>query len=404
MQSGDSASPFPCRLFPPLPLRPRASAQIHHRSLCLCSSSGAGRSSVRLQRLFNGPTNRASGFTIPPWHANHRRQQIQVLHPWKDDDSQLRSGVQRGYRIAAIDHRFPGLCRRKLRWGTGGIGNAVLDHSGQYIYVLLQNGGDGGCAAYQTYKINSDGSFTFQGDTEKSLATGESDGVGLPSILGNENFAYVNEWDGHYSNLVGFKRESSGTLQVMPFSETDPTLSGSDYLPAYPDASPTSNYVVVQLYPNNGGGDSNPPQLASYSVDPGGNLTTTNTSSNMPTPQLSSPVSTFSPDGTFIAFYAGQMPIKTFGNGIEVYNFNGASPLTLATSFQMGNPINQVAWDNSGHLYAISQSQNSLMDFDVNARSVGESAPVTIGSPFSMVVVSQAAKWRRMLRLRPATA
>jgi len=272
--------------------------------------------------------------------------------------------------------------------GTGGIANAVLDHTGQYLYVLLQNGGDGSCAAYQTYNV---GSFTFQGDTEKSLATGESDGVGLPSILGNESFGYANEWVGHYSDLVGFKRESSGTLQVMPFTETDPTLSGSNYLPAYPDASPTANAVVVQLYPNNGGGDSNPPQLGSYTVDASGNLSTTNTSSNMPTPQLSSPYSTFSPDGTFIAFYGGEWPNGTAGNGIEIYNFNGPSPLTLNTRLKNGVPINQVAWDNSGHLYAISQSQNSLMDFDVNARSVGESAPVTIGTPISMVVVSQTA-------------
>ena len=186
--------------------------------------------------------------------------------------------------------------------GTNGLSNAVLDHTGQYLYVLLQNGGDGSCAAYQTYNV---GSFTFQGDTEKSLAAGESDSVGLPSILGNESFGYANEWVGHYSDLVGFKRDSSGTLQVMPFTETDPTLSGSNYLPANPDASPDGNYVVVQLNPDNGGGDSNPPQLGSYTVDASGNLSTTNTSSNMPTTALEQPSSTFSPDGKLLFSWGG---------------------------------------------------------------------------------------------------
>jgi hypothetical protein len=271
--------------------------------------------------------------------------------------------------------------------GTNGLSNAALDHTGQYIYVLLQNGGDGSCAAYQTYNV---GSFTFQGDTEKSLAAGESDSVGLPSILGNESFGYANEWVGHYSDLVGFKRDSSGTLQVMPFTETDPTLSGSNYLPANPDASPDGNYVVVQLYPDNGGGDSNPPQLGSYTVDASGNLSTTNTSSNMPTTALEQPSSTFSPDGKLFVLYGDQGPGGS-QNGIEIYSFNGASPLTFYTRLLTGTAIDQVAWDSSNHLYAISTHTNELYVFTVTSSSVTQDAELSIGSPFSMVVTSQAA-------------
>jgi hypothetical protein len=277
--------------------------------------------------------------------------------------------------------------------GTNGLSSAVLDHSGQYVYVLLQNGGDGTCSAYQTYKINSDGSFTFDGDTEVSVPSGA--GTGNPSILGNETFAYANEWVGHYSNLNGFRRQSSGTLDLMQFAETDPppcTTCSPGYLPAYPDASPTGNYVVVQLYPDNGGGDSNPPQLGSYTVDSNGNISTTNTPSNMPTTQLTDPASTFSPDGKMFALYAdAQNGAGHLGNGIEIYNFNGAAPLTLNTTLLNGTPIDQVAWDTSGHLYALSRSEGKLWVFNVTPTSVAQTASMSIGMPSSMVVVSQTA-------------
>jgi len=270
--------------------------------------------------------------------------------------------------------------------GTGGTDNAVLDHTGKYVYVLLQGAGDGTCAAYQTYIVNSGGTFTFDGDTEQSF---ESEaGTGLPSILGNETFAYANEWDGHYSDDVGFQRQSTGTLQAMQFKETDPALSGTNYLPSNPDSSPTGNYVVIQLSPNDGGGDSGNPQLGSYTVDSNGNLTTTNTSSNMPTPSIYGENSTFSPDGTMYVLYAGG---SGYGSGIEIYNFNDASPLTLNTALLTGTGIDQVAWDSSHHLYAISQFENKLWVFNVTGSSVTQADAISIGTPFSMVVTSQAA-------------
>ncbi len=275
--------------------------------------------------------------------------------------------------------------------GTGGLASGVLDHSGQYIYVLLENGGDGSCAAYQTYKINSDGSFTFDGDTEENF--GQQSGpnflsVDLPSILGSETFAYADESSGHYSTPIGFRRESSGTLESMQFGETDPTLSNGNYNVEYPDASPTGNFVVFQLYPY----DSNPPQLGSYTVDASGNLSTTNTSSNMPTSSLDGPYSTFSPDGKMFALYANAGDgAGNPGNGIEIYNFNGAAPLTLYQKLLTGTPIDQVAWDTNNHLYAISRSENKLYVFTVTSTSVTQDASYTVTSPLSMVVVSQTA-------------
>jgi hypothetical protein len=270
--------------------------------------------------------------------------------------------------------------------GTDGTDAAVLDHTGKYVYVVLQGAGDATCAAYQTYMVNSDGTLTFDGDAEQTF---ESEaGTGLPSILGNETFAYATLWDGHYTLDVGFQRQSTGTLQTIQFKETDPTLTGTDYLPSNPDASPTSKYVVLQLYPNDGGGDSGNPQLGSYSVDSQGNLTTTNTSSNMPTPAFGGGFSTFSPDGKMFVVYDDGTGVQ---GGIEIYNFNGANPLTLNTTLLNGTPVSRVAWDTSHHLYAISQQQNTMWVFNVTPTSVAQTAKISIGTPFSMVVASKTA-------------
>jgi hypothetical protein len=184
-----------------------------------------------------------------------------------------------------------------------GNGGAVLDHTGQYVYVLQQNGGDGSCAAYQTFQILNSGAykgvFDGVGDTEENTSGGAS--VDLPSILGNESFAYADLVSGHLSAPIGFRRESSGELQLMQFNEADPTLDGgANYTPYRPDASPTGNYLVLQLFPY----DSNPPQLGVYTVDPEGNISSTNTSSNMPTSPFDNIATTFSPAGNMFAIYA----------------------------------------------------------------------------------------------------
>jgi len=276
--------------------------------------------------------------------------------------------------------------------GGKGINQAKLDHTGKYIYVLLSNGGDRPCAAYQTYIVNKDGSFTFDGDTEEALQSGG--GADIPSILGDETFAYADKQtgplpgSGPVPTVTGFRRESSGTLERMQFSESDPAPGNAyGYTIKQPDASPTGNYVVLQLYP----GNANPPQLASYTVDAKGNISSTNTSSNMAATTLDFPSSTFSPSGNLFAVYAdnGLSAFVGQGNGVEIYKFDGAAPLTFFNRPLGETPIDQVAWDSSNHLYAISGPYNEMWVFTVTSTSVTEVGSWSIGSPYRMIVVSK---------------
>jgi hypothetical protein len=271
---------------------------------------------------------------------------------------------------------------------SSGTAGAVLDHTGKYLYVTLASV-DETCAAYQSYIINSDGAFSFDGDTEitwQGCPTGCGNfGFDPPSILGSESFAYSQYADTFQTLVSGFRRESSGTLEYLPnFTWTAPAVTGG-YIAMSPDASPTGNYVVLELFPE----DVSPPQLGSFTVNSQGNLTTTNTSSNMPTSSLNEPSTTFSPSGNLFVAY-GTMSGGSNGKGaIEIYKFNGAAPLTLWKTLLDGTPINQVGWDGANHMYAISTTENKLYVFTVTSTSVTETSSVSIGAPYRMIVVSE---------------
>lgn len=271
-----------------------------------------------------------------------------------------------------------------------GDASAVLDHTGKYIYLVLQNHektqtGDT-CQTYQSWIANNDGSFTFDGATEYNSL--ENTSVGLPSILGDETYAYANDYVFGSNYFLAFQRQSSGTLENITYNETDPTMNGGSYSAYYPDASPTGDYLAVQLYPNNN--TSAPPQLASYTVDSQGNIATTNTQSNMPASMLIHPASVFSPNGQMLALYAAN-GVGSATSGIELYNFNGSAPLTRYESLLSGTPIDQVQWDTSNHLYAISKAKNMVYVFAVTTSSANLVSSMSLGTPASIVVVSQTA-------------
>ena len=75
----------------------------------------------------------------------------------------------------------------------GTTNGAVLDHSGQDVYVLLNVPPDGNtvCDAYQTFKIASDGQLTFNGASATRYNDGRRRVRNLPTFLANNKFAYA---------------------------------------------------------------------------------------------------------------------------------------------------------------------------------------------------------------------
>jgi hypothetical protein len=115
-----------------------------------------------------------------------------------------------------------------------------------------------------------------------------------------------------------------------------------------------------------------PDRLVSFTINPDGTLTTTNTAADMTQPAVQPITATsLSPSGKLLAV-AGN-------NGLQIFDFNGAAPPTPATGVIPTDLITQLLWDNHHHLYGLSYSQK-LYVFDITP-----AGPVPApGSPHSV--------------------
>ena len=116
------------------------------------------------------------------------------------------------------------------------------------------------------------------------------------------------------------------------------------------------------------------PQLASYTINTStGSIVSTNSYTNMPTPSLTRITGMkMSPSGKLIALG---------GMGIQIFHFNGASPLTSYSAVLLPTTtIDQLGWDNNNHLYALSYSAQKLYVYNVTPTSIS----AVSGSPYSV--------------------
>lgn len=272
----------------------------------------------------------------------------------------------------------------------GGPAALFVDHGGGNLYDLDVRSD---CAnnAYQSFAIDSPtGAMTYVAVT--STATPVFD-VPL-SFTANDHFAYGASCYHLFQKVFGFTRNSDGSLTSLgnPFPNTPLPAppAGQSYCP-YFAAADSSNHVAVAVQPIDSSTQeaAGPYQLATYSADDSGNLTTTSTSSNMPAASVTSNLGSsltalsMSPSGDLLAV-AGTA-------GVQVFHFNGADPITAYTQPLISDPIDHIAWDTHGHLYAISHSTGKLYVFTVTAtgNSQASGSPYSITSPQNLVVLSQ---------------
>lgn len=262
-------------------------------------------------------------------------------------NTQLYSGVQCG-----IDANYSG--------------QAELDHTGEYVYIMLNS--DGSCAAIQTYKISNKGVLTFEGSTLLPYAY-----ASLPAVTGNEKFAAgFNGCCGFYK----YQRESSdGVLNYITATETDPFEAQPGVNPT-PD--PTDHLATIVQ------GDGYW-QLASYTVDSHGDVESTNTDAEMPILEEDWNALKLDPTGKYLAV--------AIGTGVALYHFNGAKPITPFTNV-IGDSgyVQYMAWDNSGHLYAVNGASGRLHVYTVTSKGITESkdSPTASGLFLSGPIVVRA--------------
>jgi hypothetical protein len=257
-----------------------------------------------------------------------------------------------------------------------GLISDYLDHTGSTLYADLYSTNND----YMSYSVDqSTGQLTQVGD----LAGGPANFTPV-SFIGSDEFAYSSSCYHFGPVIVGVQRNTDGTLSYLSnFNPPYPAeKSGGFYCPLL-GAADTTNHVAIAMEPLTSNWDADGPwQLASYTADASGNLTTTSTFANMPQVLVGS-VSDYwmSPNGRLLAVGGT--------SGLQIFHFNGANPITRFTKLLTTSPVTQVLWDNANHLYAISNSAGKLWVFTVTSTGVSQApgSPYSVTSPGNFIVL-----------------
>jgi hypothetical protein len=253
----------------------------------------------------------------------------------------------------------------------------VLDHTGATLYRMQLVGGLCEDSEFQSFTIDKQtGLLMYIGKSAEKFL------FNTPlTFSGNNKFAYGSECiyyrTGYLDTTSGLLRFPDGLVDYGSISIPTPDAknSGDQYCRSYVAADPV-NHIAMAMQPINVNLEQfdGPAQLATYTADDSGNLTTTSTWANMPAVDAGGVRDmNMSPSGKLLAV-GGEA-------GLQVFHFNGASPLTHDTGLLTSDPISQMFWDNNDHLYALSPSAGKLHVFTVTPSRAVE-AP---GSPYSVV-------------------
>jgi len=260
------------------------------------------------------------------------------------------------------------------------LGPMVLDHTGSTLYDMEYNGS--GCAnnTFESFEVNkSNGALNDLGNSSAN------DWLYLPvSFIGNNAYAYTASClSNMYWGIYGFKRSSSGLMTEIDAKATPPTPpTGYFYCPSQAAADPT-DHVAISMQPVNQStfDPDKPAQLATFTADSNGNLTTGSTSANMPQAAVGTVTDlNMAPGGKLLAVGGTA--------GLQIFHFNGSSPITHYTGLLTSDEIDQFFWDNQNHLYAISRSKGKLFVFTVTPTSYSEApgSPYSINQPVDVIV------------------
>jgi hypothetical protein len=265
----------------------------------------------------------------------------------------------------------------------GGIGPLKVDHSGLYVYNAIAQGDCEGFS-FQTFGISSTGKLSYKSTSDEVFAGGNE-----LDFLGNNNFAYSPVCTVFDHEEVGyiydFKRSSTGALTPLQIGNSDPVPqnTSNDYCPLTIATDPTNHLAVLQQEADFDGTPYGTPVIATYTATSSGNLTTTSTYKNMPHARSGSRVMRMDPSGKLLAV-AGS-------NGLEIFHYHGANPVTYAKTLLTSVPVDYLYWDNSNHLYALTRSnigKGKLYVFTVTTTGASQApgSPHAIPNPDSLIV------------------
>jgi hypothetical protein len=262
----------------------------------------------------------------------------------------------------------------------GGPSALFLDHTGATLYDEDIYGNNCANNSYQSFTIeDSTGQLNYLGMTSDA-----SPEFNVPlSFIGNDAYAYGSTCYHYNPSIFGFHRNNDGTLASLDINPPMPAAESGDFYCPYLAAEDTTNHLAISVQQLNSNWDPvGSPQLATYTADNLGNLTTNSTFSNMPSTAVRAVTDIWmSPSGELLAV-AGT-------SGLQIFHFNGSNPITRYTGLLTRDEVDQLFWDNDNHVYAISRPAGKLFIFTVTSTSVSQApgSPYTITNPQNIIVL-----------------
>lgn len=272
--------------------------------------------------------------------------------------------------------------------GCGGNGPLVLDHTGTNLYSMAFAGDDCSSEDFQAFQVEKPTGFLQYVGSSTPLFFN----YGALTFGASNKYAYqatCSDYRAFYDGVIDiYKRQTNGMLERMNVVSQIPSAKSGDFYCADVASADPANHVAVEFQLINTSQElpDGLPQLATYTADASGNLSTASTRQNMPSVAMQYVYDLkMSPSGKLLA--VGGSDGRGEG-GLQIFHFNGAQPITRYTGLLTNAEIDQFYWDNANHLYAISSHPGKLFVFTVTPTSVSQApgSPYTIANPNAVIV------------------
>ena len=272
--------------------------------------------------------------------------------------------------------------------GCGGNGPLVLDHTGTNLYSMAFAGDDCSSEDFQAFQVEKPTGFLQYVGSSTPLFFN----YGALTFGASNKYAYqatCSDYRAFYEGVIDiYKRQTNGMLDRSNVVGQIPTAKSGDFYCADVASADPANHVAVEFQLINSSEElpDGLPQLATYTADSSGNLSTASTRQNMPAVSIQYVYDMkMSPSGKLLAVGGSN---GSGGGGLQIFHFNGAQPITRYTGLLTNAEIDQFYWDNANHLYAISSHPGKLFVFTVTPTSVSQApgSPYTIAIPNAVIV------------------
>jgi hypothetical protein len=253
----------------------------------------------------------------------------------------------------------------------------ALDHTGASLYVGVGTNINGGANVFAVGSSPNAQQVQYLAGPSLALS---------PQVFSpNNQFGYASACSARVEGFFGFTRASDGTLKAMNLANPQgPTGNPGEAFCPQRLATSAKGYLAAVWFPF-GYASSGPigteSYVTTYTIDGDGTLTAVaNSQVKTASSSTNKVVANFDPTGSFLVV-AGDGGVQTFA-----MNANGTlsavgSPQSAGANFQ------DVAWDNSNHVFAANSSQLYVFNSSTGVLTPASGSPSAGGPELAVLLL-----------------